>query len=267
MPQVNTNMVIVLVSGGFDPIHSGHIEYLKSAKKLGDRLIVGLNSDAWLCRKKGKPFMPVSERSAVIENLSCVDGVIPFNDQYDADGSCKKFIEDVLRLHPNDEIVFANGGDRTKTNIPEMDVESDRLSFVFGVGGENKMNSSSWILKEWKYPSETRVWGEFFELYSESGTKVKQLVVEPGCGISYQKHFLRDELWFVSHGNPTVKHSSGDPENYTTHHLSPGDTFFVRAGEWHQIINEEVEPVKIIEVQYGSECEEEDIERLSYYSN
>ena len=75
---------IVLVTGGFDPLHSGHIEYFKSAKKLGDKLIVGINSDAWLMRKKGRYFMPISERVQIIENLKMIDGVILFNDNDDS---------------------------------------------------------------------------------------------------------------------------------------------------------------------------------------
>ena len=78
-------MKIVLVTGGFDPIHSGHISYLKSAKALGDKLVVGLNSDAWLDKKKEKFFMPFTERKIIIENLSCVDQVIRFED--DENGS------------------------------------------------------------------------------------------------------------------------------------------------------------------------------------
>ena len=143
-------MKIILVTGGFDPLHSGHIKYFQSAKKLGDKLIVGVNSDAWLTRKKGKPFMPVWERVAIISELKCVDQVVFFDDFYDIDGSTKKFIQETLDLYPTDEIVFANGGDRTKDNIPEMEIQNPRLSFAFGVGGENKQNSSSWILNNWK---------------------------------------------------------------------------------------------------------------------
>ena len=73
-------MKIVVVSGGFDPIHSGHLEYFKSAKELGDKLIVALNSDDWLVNKKGKSFMPFSERKTIIENLTVVDAVIDFDD-------------------------------------------------------------------------------------------------------------------------------------------------------------------------------------------
>ena len=73
-------MKIVLVTGGFDPLHSGHIEYFKAAKELGDYLVVGVNSDAWLTRKKGRPFMPYQERQSIIKELSVVDEVIVFDD-------------------------------------------------------------------------------------------------------------------------------------------------------------------------------------------
>ena len=97
-------MRIVLVTGGFDPLHSGHIRYFTEAKKLGDRLIVGVNSDAWLTRKKGRPFMPLEERAEVIRALSVVDAVVAFHDDYDADGSCRKFIEDSCYNYEEDEV-------------------------------------------------------------------------------------------------------------------------------------------------------------------
>ena len=139
-------MRVVIVSGGFDPIHSGHIEHFKEAKKLGDILIVGLNSDAWLTRKKGKPFMPIEERLAVIRELRMVDSAVAFNDD---DSSSVDLIKKALVLF--DDVLFANGGDRTQDNIPEIDAfdKDPRVQFAFGVGGSHKQNSSSWILKEW----------------------------------------------------------------------------------------------------------------------
>ena len=74
------HMKITVVSGGFDPIHSGHISYIKSAKAYGDYLIIALNSDQWLVNKKGKAFMPFEERKSVLENLKEVDEVIDFDD-------------------------------------------------------------------------------------------------------------------------------------------------------------------------------------------
>ena len=111
-------MKIVVVSGGFDPIHSGHIEYLKSARNIGDKLIVALNSNMWLEKKKGKFFMPFNERKSILESIKYVDEVMEFDD--DKKGSCINALEKVKRFYPNDEIYFANGGDRNKENIPEM---------------------------------------------------------------------------------------------------------------------------------------------------
>lgn len=137
---------IVIVTGGFDPVHSGHIEYIKSARALGDVLVVGVNSDQWLTRKKGRPFLPFQERAAIVEALKGVDAVVSFDD---TDGSAKDCIRCVRKAYPEDHIVFANGGDRTAVNIPEMSVEDGNISFEFGVGGDFKKNSSSWILKKW----------------------------------------------------------------------------------------------------------------------
>lgn len=134
---------IVLVTGGFDPIHSGHIEYFKAAAMLGSKLVVGVNSDEWLTRKKGSPFMTIEERTSIIKELRCVDEVIAFDD---SDNTAKDAIIKCLDIYPDSKIVFANGGDRGKDNIPEMDLHNDRLEFAFGVGGNNKKNSSSWIL-------------------------------------------------------------------------------------------------------------------------
>jgi cytidyltransferase-like protein len=138
---------IVIVTGGFDPIHSGHIHYIKAAKALGDILVVGVNSDDWLKRKKGKSFLPITERLVIMDNIKSVDMVITFDD---SDNSAKDAILKVRNTFPDDRIIFANGGDRTPENIPEMDIVDDNLEFRFGVGGEFKKNSSSWILDQWK---------------------------------------------------------------------------------------------------------------------
>ena len=104
----------VLVTGGFDPLHSGHIIYFNNAKKLGDKLIVGLNSDDWLSRKKGQPFMNLENRASIIVELGMVDEVIIFND---TDNSSCHAIKQVLYTH--DKVIFANGGDRLLSNVPE----------------------------------------------------------------------------------------------------------------------------------------------------
>jgi cytidyltransferase-like protein len=255
-------MKIIIVSGGFDPIHSGHIAYFKAAKEQGDMLVVALNSDDWLINKKGKFFMPFQERKIIIENLSSVDSVIDFDD--DDKGSATNALIKVKDMYPNDNIVFANGGDRNKENIPEMSVGG--IEFLFSVGGDNKMNSSSWILKKWQYYHEERLWGSFFNLFEEKQVKVKELIVESQKGMSFQKHFKRHEIWMVSKGSCIVNFSKDDPNNKENIQLNKFDHYLVPLGEWHQITNPFKETCHLIEIQYGEECVEDDIERTEYYS-
>ena len=254
-------MKIIIVSGGFDPIHSGHIAYFKSARSLGDKLVVALNSDQWLINKKGKFFMPFNERKAIIENFADVDKVISFED--DDLGSATNALIKVKEMFPEDDIAFANGGDRNKGNIPEMSVEG--VEFIFSVGGDDKKNSSSWILKKWQYYHEDRIWGSFYNLFEGEGVKVKELIVDPGKGMSFQKHFKRHEIWLVSQGSCVVNYSKDSPENREYVTLNKFDKYIVPLGEWHQITNPFEETCRIIEVQYGEEVVEDDIERIDYY--
>lgn len=137
-----------IVSGGFDPIHEGHIEMIKASKAKSDGVILLLNSDEWLCRKKGKNFMNFKTRLAICENIKGVIDAFGFDD---SDNSASDGIRKARAKYPDAELVFANGGDRTKDNIPETQAANEcRARLEFGVGGENKANSSSWILKDWK---------------------------------------------------------------------------------------------------------------------
>jgi cytidyltransferase-like protein len=255
-------MKVIIVSGGFDPIHSGHIEYFKAAKKQGDILVVALNSDKWLVNKKGKFFMPFNERKIIIENLSFVDSVINFDD--DEKGSATNALIKVKDIYPNDDIAFANGGDRNQGNITEMSVEG--VEFLFSVGGDDKKNSSSWILKKWQYYHEERIWGSFYNLFEDYQVKVKELIVHPGKGMSFQKHFKRHEIWMVSKGSCVVNYSNDDPNNKKNVQLNKFDHYLVPLGSWHQITNPFKETCHLIEIQYGEECIEDDIERTEYYS-
>jgi len=256
-------MKIVVVSGGFDPIHSGHIDYINSASELGDKLIVALNSDDWLINKKGNFFMPFDERKAIIENLRSVHDVIDFED--DEAGSCINGLKKVQEMYPSDNILFCNGGDRTQENIPEMSLKN--IEFFFETGGSTKKNSSSWILKKWKYSGENRIWGDFYNLFSDDYVKVKELIVHPKKGLSFQKHFFRSEIWFVSKGGCVVNYSEGEPEEAKEITLLKDQTLHIKKEAWHQIINPNDEPCHIIEIQYGEKTIEEDIERLHYYSD
>jgi len=132
--------VVVAVCGGFDPIHMGHIRHFKAAKALGDKLVVILNSDVWLKRKKGYVFMPWNERKEIIESIRYVDKVIPYVET--PDGSVAKTLE---QLKPD---IFAKGGDRTSTTMPPIEVEvckRCKIKLVYGVGG-GKVQSSSWLV-------------------------------------------------------------------------------------------------------------------------
>ena len=254
---------IVVVSGGFDPLHSGHINYFNEASQLGDYLIIALNSDEWLIKKKGKFFLPFEERKYILENLKMVNEVLSFND--DDKGSCINALEKIKDKFKGNEIIFCNGGDRNKKNIPEMGVKG--VIFKFGVGGDFKKNSSSKILKDWNYDNEERIWGSFFNLFSEKEIKVKELIINPKKGMSFQRHFYRNEIWFISEGSCLVKYKKKNESKEKEHRLNKNDIFKVKQEEWHQIINPSDEVCKIIEIQYGKKVEESDIERERFYED
>ena len=134
---------VSLVTGGFDPIHSGHISYFKRAKDLSNYLVVGGNTEEWLTRKKGQYFQSWKERAEIIRHLDMVDAVISWDDE---DNSACGAIAKCLEIA--EVVIFANGGDRGKDNTPEVDKYGDHpcVEFAWGIGGDDKMNSSSWIL-------------------------------------------------------------------------------------------------------------------------
>jgi len=253
---------VVLITGGFDPLHSGHIEYFKAAKKLGNKLVVGLNSDAWLTRKKGRPFMPFEERASVIKELACVDEVISFND--DDGTACHAIYLMLAKYDESTTVVFANGGDRNNSTTPEYEMYKYKygLEFAWEVGGKNKINSSSWILEEWKAPKTERIWGYYRVLHESSKeVKVKELTVEPGKHLSMQRHKHRSEHWFVDSGIATVYtlNNSTDQELFGV--FEKHQSLHIPQGMWHMLANEQTEPLKLVEIQYGTNCVEEDIER------
>lgn len=204
--------------------------------------------------------MPVAERRAVIEQFRCVDQVIEFDD---SDGSAVDAILQVLAMYPEQTIVFVNGGDRTAKNIPEMDRFQDdkRVEFLFGVGGGNKSNSSSWILNEWKSPKTLRPWGYYQVLHEAPGVKVKELTVDPGRSLSMQRHQDRAEFWLVVSGIASVYSLDRSTDADLRGRYERHQYLHIDHKEWHQLINEDDEPLKIVEIQYGDRCVEEDIER------
>ncbi len=137
---------LILTSGYFNPIHIGHIRLLRSAKALGDKLFVIVNNDNQQLLKKGKIIMRQDERMEVVAAVRFVDRAVLSVDQ---DPTVKATIEMIAKENPGYEIIFANGGDRKDPSlIPEVPVcEKYGISMVFGVGGNDKPNSSSNINK------------------------------------------------------------------------------------------------------------------------
>ena len=253
---------IALITGGFDPLHSGHLALIKSAHEMSLLVCVGLNSDAWLYRKKGYVNMPFSERKEILESMKGIDRVFGFSD---ADDTARRAIQKTAWLYPRTRtIIFCNGGDRTEDNIPEMgfqplagrpEDEDPVVQFAFGVGGTDKKNSSSELVKI------QREWGHWQILKDYETSKVKELVILPGKKISYQRHFKRSELWFVVEGECTIRGLRHEPVLRPRTKLKLHAYENVPVGMWHDIENHTDKLCRIVEIQYGEACEEIDIER------
>lgn len=213
---------LILVSGGFDPLHDGHMEYLQKAAQYGP-VVVALNSDAWLLRKKRYTFMPSWEARASV--LQGVKGVVKV---YAVDDSDDTVCEALKVLKPTH---FAKGGDRTKANTPEVKLcEELGIEMIFGLG--EKIRASSDLIK--------RKWGTYEVLLEDKAFKVKRLVVEPMSATSKQRHEHRSETWVYPDGQVKI----------------------VPAGAWHCLSNSSTLPLEVIEIQTGTYFGEDDIERI-----
>lgn len=258
------NKTIVILSGGFDPVHEGHIAMFKQASQVYDHVIVGLNSDSWLSRKKGKPFMPFDCRKAVLESIRYINQVVSFDDR---DNTAIQLVKQVRMLYTNHSITFGNGGDRSNANYPELRYcLENNIAVNDALGGSVKMNSSSTILDDWKSDSTIRDWGlwKVLHTYSPNKTKIKELVVNPQQSLSWQMHDKRSEVWFVREGTATVHHSNHAYEGIEKTVLNKHDVFTIPLAKWHKLSNETKEILSIIEIQYGDDCVEHDITRLPF---
>lgn len=219
----------IAVSGGFDPIHPGHIQMIDHASAYGEVTVI-LNSDAWLVRKKGFSFQSWQDRKTILCALSNVAGVVPVDD---SDGTvCSALSE----LRPD---YFANGGDRTDKNTPELDLcRLLGIKPLFGTGGGKSASSSDIVTRA----RVQRMWGDYRLLLDDPRIKVKVLNIAPGFKSPAQRHALRDEFWFY-------------PDGRVVHYPR---------GTWHVLENPGTETLSIIEVQSG-ECIESDIERDGSY--
>lgn len=250
-------MAKVILSGGFDPCHSGHIAMIKDAtSRVDGGVIICLNSDSWLTRKKGKPFMPFFERKTILENINGVGLVLGFDD---SDGTACDGIRQARSLFPNDKLYFGNGGDRKFNTTPSLEQSLCKdldIECIWGVGGDYKMNSSSTILSEWAAQTEQRPWGTFTTHLTGKGYKVKTLTVNVGQRLSLQKHAHRSEIWVVASGSAIVELDN------ETFELGAEDVVTIPKGSVHRISCAGNEPCVILELQTGTICDENDITRL-----
>ncbi len=145
MEKFARERIVVAVSGGFDPLHIGHVRLFQEARKLGDELVVILNNDSWLLKKKGYVFMPQEERKEILEALESVDRVIITNHQPNPEDM--SVCAELLELKPH---IFANGGDRREDNVPEVLVCNEMgCKMVFNVGEGGKVQSSSQLAEDY----------------------------------------------------------------------------------------------------------------------
>ena len=214
-----TNAPLVCISGGFDPLHNGHIRMIAAAADLGMVAVI-LNSDEWLIRKKGFYFQSWGQRAEI---LGAINGVRSVETVNDSDGTV---CEALTRIRPD---IFGKGGDRTIANTPEVFLCNGLgIKTVFGLGGHNEAHSSL-ITRQ---ATVNRLWGRYNVIADLGWARVKLLTVEPGKGTSYQLHEKRDEWWFAKEWTGTA-----------------------RRGEWHQLQNHGDKPLDVLEVQYGEPIE------------
>ncbi|OGG63998.1 hypothetical protein A3C18_01605 [Candidatus Kaiserbacteria bacterium RIFCSPHIGHO2_02_FULL_54_11b] len=245
----------VAVSGGFDPLHIGHVRLFREARKLGDKLVVIMNNDNWLRSKKGFTFMSQKERAEIMRHLPFVDRVV-FTDHKRGDTD-KSVSRTLARVRPD---IFANGGDRVSKNVPEVALcKKLGIKMVFNVGRGGKVQSSSWMISNARRPASktVRPWGEYYGWDEGAGWNLKTIYIKPEKRLSLQYHHHREEWWLLVSGDATATIKEG--KEILTIPLRKGEVFRVRKGQVHRLSSRKGGVV--VEVAYGA-FDEDDIVRL-----
>ena len=192
-----------LVSGGFDPVHVGHLRMFQDAKNLSNKVILLLNNDEWLIKKKGKPFMNQNQRKEILDEFKSIDEVII---QSSSDDSSDHAIEQFAINNQNKTICYCNGGDRSNIkNIREASIcKKLGINLEFGVGGEEKIESSSDLTKNYLGNVEKRPWGNYHIIAKNTGYQIKEIKVKKREKISLQKHSDRSEFWQIVKGKSKI---------------------------------------------------------------
>ncbi len=248
----------VAVSGGFDPLHVGHVRMFAAARKLGDKLVVILNNDHWLRDKKGFAFMPQNERAEMIQMFPFVDKVVITNH---ASGDLDRSVVRELRhLKPH---IFANGGDRKPDGDPVPEVALCReigIKIAYNVGRGGKVQSSSWMIRDASraFARSVRPWGEFYGWDTGESWHLKTLYVSPKKRLSLQYHKHRSELWVLVSGDAiaTIGSQKGKLKRVA---LKRGELFAVPKGYVHRL--ESKKGGVLVEISQGK-FDENDIVRL-----
>jgi len=244
-----------LVSGGFDPVHIGHLKMFKDANKLAKKVIVLLNNDDWLIKKKGKPFMSQEQRKEILEEFKSVSKVII---QKSSEKSSSLAIKEFATQHPNQSICYCNGGDRSNIkNIRETVICKElNISLEFGVGGKEKIESSSKLTKNYLGNVENRPWGNYHIIAKNTGYQIKEIKVFQNSKLSLQIHKNRSEFWQIVSGKSKI--TIGEKEYF----LKEKEHIYIPKNTVHRIENISKEELIFIEIQLGKDLKEEDIIRI-----
>jgi len=265
---MNKSANYVVVSGGFDPLHSGHISLFRGASKFG-KVIAIINNDNFLLRKKNYIFMPIAERLKIVSSNQYIEHAFVSIDQDDTVcSSIQQLIDNGFCIK-----YFANGGDReNRSDIPESNIcEKNNIELIFEVGGGKTQSSSKLTQNLFSLMSNKtsisesleikkifqKPWGSYQTVDEEKNFLLKKLVINPGEEISNQFHHYRHEHWVLVSGKIEVLLNGKQTK------MSPNDYIFIPKSSKHQIINPYKEPAQIIEIQCGEILSENDIVRLS----